>query len=796
MTSANKSYAIHIQHRPRRIAFLVDLEQGAVDDILLSILRFNLDSWGGRHNPVVPLIKGFILENFFPLLDVADPDIFYIYGELNPLCLTLLHARYAPTFVGKHTVRPPLEAHSYGVGLREQASIKGYLRSLSEKLGPYFRRPEPCLLELDNRESRTLSPFFLWNFGYSDALFFAIQNHEVPGCKPISAADHDLLVLLAKQLNLVWPINICGDAPLTRTTNDSYRNNFPIFFGTSPWNLIAYWNDGLNTGKTSAIHGGINQLWLTRKQIEEEATYKSLVRLLQLRVFSGNQAKRLKMISYDTDEQELQSIGQQIVKDVRGAFYFSESIKMAAPQTESVRPSRGTTLFSPRGEIDHANGKEIHLSLVAPPNIIENSDESWMVDVLISNPEQQLWYSNATPWWRLPRTPSLASLFTRSRPQRVVFDNRLSFEVASKDARLDLEIPSDAKLFGELLSPDLHYHLAADLRSTLERPVQSEVRLSDKGRYLSGILVLSGTLRDSLYFFEHPFWRSLLQRLSKPDPPQQLIDKLTSDAKKLLSNKGELDNATISFRLTHEVVLASRQLSRTPTWLTFSEIEELYAKYLSVIPSEEREWRSRNIRLDLSELTKDNIVFQGVELRCPKCISSYWYSVEEMHKAIVCRGCHERFPLPAEPQWSYQLNELIRAGISDHGLLPVIRTLTRLFDRATDCFFFTPSIEFLSHEQDGTPRIERELDLAWIKDGRFGIAEVKNTTKLFKRSDFEDLAEVANRTMPDVVLVAAPEGDQADLVRGAQAMKQKIPSTCEVWAWGPEEFKKSPSWTT
>jgi hypothetical protein len=73
---AEKSFAIHLEHRPRRVAFAADLRQEAVEKILSGILRFNLASWGGRHNPIIPLFDKKVPEAYYPLLDVADPDVF------------------------------------------------------------------------------------------------------------------------------------------------------------------------------------------------------------------------------------------------------------------------------------------------------------------------------------------------------------------------------------------------------------------------------------------------------------------------------------------------------------------------------------------------------------------------------------------------------------------------------------------------------------------------------------------------------------------------------------------------
>jgi len=358
---AEKSFAIQIQHRPRRVAFLVDLGQESINEILLGILRFNLDSWGGRHNPIVPLINNSVPETFYPLLDVADPDVFYIYGELEPASLEAMHSRYAPTFVAKHISREPIDSHSYGVGLREQATIKKYLSNLREKVPLFFRRQEPCVLQLEIGEGPKLSSFFLWNFGYTDSNYFAIQNHGVPGRKPFSTNDHDLLDLLGREMNLVWPINVCGDAPLARTAGDSWRYHFPIFFGASPWNICAYWNDGLTTGSTPFLQGGLKQLWLTDQLMEDEAAYKRLVRLLQLRVYSSNPQKSIKMISYDTAESQLERIGKKIVEDVRGMLYYGGCTKFDSPQVETLVSRRANSLFSATGGIDYATGKEIHL---------------------------------------------------------------------------------------------------------------------------------------------------------------------------------------------------------------------------------------------------------------------------------------------------------------------------------------------------------------------------------------------------------------------------------------------------
>jgi hypothetical protein len=119
-----------------------------------------------------------------------------------------------------------------------------------------------------------------------------------------------------------------------------WRYHVPIFFGASPWNILAYWNNALTTGQTSTLHGGMKQLWLTEKIMEDEAAYKRLIRLLQLKAHSGNPQRGIKMISCDTAEAELERIGKKIVEDIRGTLYYGGCVKFDPPQVGTVEPQR------------------------------------------------------------------------------------------------------------------------------------------------------------------------------------------------------------------------------------------------------------------------------------------------------------------------------------------------------------------------------------------------------------------------------------------------------------------------
>ena len=81
--NTRQSYSIVAKPRPVRIAFLVDPEN-TTDELLNSIVQFNLVKWGGRYNPIVPCNGKEITDSFWDLLIFSDPDIVYSFVETIP----------------------------------------------------------------------------------------------------------------------------------------------------------------------------------------------------------------------------------------------------------------------------------------------------------------------------------------------------------------------------------------------------------------------------------------------------------------------------------------------------------------------------------------------------------------------------------------------------------------------------------------------------------------------------------------------------------------------------------------
>ena len=157
----------------------------------------------------------------------------------------------------------------------------------------------------------------------------------------------------------------------------------------------------------------------------------------------------------------------------------------------------------------------------------------------------------------------------------------------------------------------------------------------------------------------------------------------------------------------------------------------------------------------LTQLTQRNIIQIGIKPRCPRCGLAQWYYVDDIDQHLTCQGCRIQFPLHPEPTWHYRLNELTRAAHALHGTTPVILVLGQLFRECRTSFLFSPNLNLLTESQGASPeKLDKtaEVDIACVQDGKFIIGEVKQSMSLFGRNDFDVIAEIAERTKPDIVL--------------------------------------------
>jgi hypothetical protein len=149
-------------------------------------------------------------------------------------------------------------------------------------------------------------------------------------------------------------------------------------------------------------------------------------------------------------------------------------------------------------------------------------------------------------------------------------------------------------------------------------------------------------------------------------------------------------------------------------------------------------------------------------------------------------GCRNEIALPSETVWCYKPNELVRGAVRYQGVVPVVRVIGRLFEDVRDCFKFLAGAVLYDYKRD---RRSAEIDLCWMLDGEFGLAEVKKSSKLFGPGACDNLIRVAQIARPDRVLLAATEGEEKDLKKVQKKLLDSlVPLGIKVNVWDPASF--------
>ena len=801
-------YFIEAQHRPRRVAFLVDPDH-CTDDVFDEIVNFNVKSWSGRYNPVIPVVDGNVPESYWRLLKLVDPDLLYTYCDLSTQLIQRVIQDVRPLDVIKHN--PALQAPNSQsrVRISDQATVTSVLSRIMDQFPVWARKPEPAVAVFDS-DATPISTFVRRNFGGNTQYFLWCRDREIPSVT-LPPDDCEVMKALTNNVNLILPINVSAAGPRKlKASTDDHGIALTLFYGSSPWSFIEYWNFAHFEGETPGTTTPISELWIQPASLDDPPFYEAFIALIRRRVFvSGQHSHYLRLISYEETEDRMREVTKRICEDFKFGLYAANPV---------VRPKGDLPLFQAREVISpfrpgssqprskQVSGNRPFLEFSPPPDAPSEPEARWIVDLAVQNPGQELYFANKTAWWKLPRKVQVASLFVPRSNCRVGNDCLISTEVSGEQQGIMLNTPDLNPLFGTLLLSVGSPAWAQKLDSTVKADKANTfyIRSSDKGMYARGVLGLFESLQKAAYVFEHNFWRGVIESLSSPVASEQTRNKVRHDLERIgietLASPSGLD------LIVDEVVDAAGRIQRPVHYIGFNHLLGRYWTYVKTLRKEEQlleisEHRHetleeeeiknsarRNLRALLSEMTARKLFLQGAEIQCDHCLASLWYHVDDLRSVVSCRGCRKELNLAAEIPWSYALNELVASAVRDHGVAPVIRTAFRLFERSRECFCFLPGIEIRDYSTDPETQV-CELDLVWIRDGEFGVAEVKRTPKKF--SVGSKLESILRSAKPDRYLLVSASGTETEMEAVRSTIEAKIAAGITVEAWSPESFKDS-----
>lgn len=149
----------------------------------------------------------------------------------------------------------------------------------------------------------------------------------------------------------------------------------------------------------------------------------------------------------------------------------------------------------------------------------------------------------------------------------------------------------------------------------------------------------------------------------------------------------------------------------------------------------------------LDKLIESEILHRGFVFQCRRCRNAAWYSIEEVSSTFTCSRCRttaiykrEHWKKPEEPEWYYQLDEIIYQGMKHNMHVPIFALMDQK-RRAREAFHYVPEIELRRTATAQKP--EMELDFLAVRDSDVILGEATVSDKL-KENASEEKAELSS----------------------------------------------------
>lgn len=764
--SENGYYNVFAFPRPKRVAFLID-PNNCSPEKLDAIIEFNIENYGGRYNPIIPVQDNKIKNNYWQLLKISDPDIVYSYVKLDNQLIDKIDKEISPYYFLYHRKIDDMANDNYTWHVDIDDLIKTmdvFSAMIKQKCADPFENN--TILSFETFENKNIDRFISRNFGVVKHQFLKAKVQEgniLKLCKDCSLSH--ILKLISEKRGIITPIQASGFEVNSNEPDYNIENEYNyIIIGDDIWSWLYYWNRIIYFPAWKRKH--ISQLCIPLNDFENSENKKILSDFITAKFWSANSGiSTIKFISSVTDENSLEIFAKEITKG-HNVQYKVEKIDDNTFPVINMRKLNYDILYSERY---HLNGSKSVMQNTYPKNCNKESIVgSWMIDLKIEYRPELFSYINHSYWWKLPKHSGVTYSFVK-QGGRITSDGLISIETGSDKKHIELQIPSDKSVFYSYLLKDRIVMFTNDIRQNIlkeERKTNNSktIRISDKGAYTRGVMSIFPNLWMLKEFIGNRYWRKILFKMCQIvegdnrniKPILEKIDKYDSNIWKKLENKD--NNAKI--QLAEYILKTSKEQQAVNAKISFDDLLEYFNKereeFIKMVGNSGFDVTKENNKIDLlnavNELIEISVFEQGVNINCKYCGSTIWYGLEEFKKEVICHGCQTSNMINAESKWIYKLNELIKNGIIFHGVMPVIWTLGELLQFSRDSFIYLPSLKIYDGENKAP---SMEIDIVCIKDGKLVIGEVKTSVNNFSEKEIDKLVNICKEIRPNEVVVSA-----------------------------------------
>jgi hypothetical protein len=763
MEEENTSYSIYINRRPLRTLYIFSKKQITFEH-LDQIIEYNQGKWGGRYNFILPVSNKTIVDTQWQFLKRYDPDFVQLYTPITKSLALNLDTRITPLQVTGKSLNDHLFLGAENSGI----SILPTNRNIHQISNPLSGDPPFVLFNVDNCQDATIKSFITRNFGTLDLREISnLSLNQYPNKIILEITDKQSFIKAITSFNdfkpYIFPIQLCsiGDFIDDDRSIDN-ENNFYIFIGESPLDLLDFWNNPFYL--MSWTRSQLRQLWIPKSMIEDPDLIEPIKKLIHGRADPyGNGQKNVIFSSRTISQKQLDSIATELTTGI----WVS---KKTLTKKKEFYPSYSDWFSFDNIKTDmlHVRGSGKKEKIIVPAPDVERGimgGEYWMNDLYVQVPERKVIPVNFETWLQLPRNNSVAhttieglARITNNGVPCVLTSRSSQFQPQSQE--FTFKFPTTWDTFASIIMNAGKPCFTNDARKKYIKPYEYTINVSEAGRHIHGFIEVFGNLENAYHILEGSHWRKffdLMANVSEEKENQRLDEIKNRLQKKITSYKSNptvfTSNEFVEWLASDLQKTAKMYVAANPKSVSFSSLEKIAKDNISEFntrnPSNKYRYSRKQLVDALSGLTNSGVVLIGYEVVCPSCLNREWRSLGDIEQTIICRGCGYQYNFKPEKEVRYKLNTITENAIRIKGVVPVVLALGTLFSDARHYFDFLPPVDI--HKKKHLT----DLDICCTVDGEFVIGEVKKSHKLFHPDDFDTMVKIAKDIRPNRLIFSS-----------------------------------------
>ena len=803
--------------RPIRVAYL--LENGCDAHAWLdAIFAECFGRHGGRQSLIVSIENGVITERYKEWLKFLDPDfVLALTYDNQALAAGLNDLLVGKAIMERKRNRDEVEKHPrVGVDATGLTALS-WLPYLKVAPGMHCVTPE---FILDRYPTWVDDGFISDNFGTLYGSVNPFPAHQQLGLRgliltPRDApanrwhfgsleADevqdgYDVIDRMSKESGIMTLGQLSNLYSQPHRSEHPWTKGFCLVVGDSFEDRISCWNAGLlfddaqiQTFKTIRVPAAIRS---------DEIRTRQIANYLRQRNWIGetNGPRRIVVRSHSLGMEDVREFVERLRNITMSYVDFSviESIDDCTPPDSkhiyrayhigSSPPATIETAIRDAATIVTAP-EPMQLSYCAGMHPIFSSG-SWFVDLTIDRLNDNSRFDNVREKWKLPTHPQLVRQFCESANVRLSRHGEIAVLIDINKRVIEVKQPEDENIFYGIIN-DSPYYPYPDMRTNSVNVVAYKYSaLSDKGRYLQGMLGMFGSLSDFEHVISKHFWRSQFESMATPAEGQHAeVIKYLQRRMKAKSGSLLINDDAGWQTLAERVIQISNRL-RVPRQKTrYAKLFDAWQVELNAAIDADESLKCRrdeilaeapgDLKRSLSFLLECGVFYRGHEWSCRHCSHRNWVGVELLKDIMPCEVCREDHQLPIDVALDFRMNEFFATCLREHDTVTVAWALSALRQESKSCFIFAPQTAlYRDYPENQGNKPDRELDVVCIVDGQFVIGEVKAGVVSIAKSDIEDLASAAQELGADVAILMALSGTPEQMDKKVQQLRALLPAT-------------------